>query len=161
MEKNFTFRFYELSKNSKATPDLLDVIRKISLIPSAKGREKQLAQDFVVRLETLEDDSADAIVGELTRCQGTNLPSEIDGDKRKALTAKSLGHGIVFRLNHKKGFLGIQYDQRILTPGRLLEYVASFNANAIYSIAPIIDKKKLGSLQRRPNPQTGDTDSKP
>ncbi|MGQ2902407.1 MAG: hypothetical protein ACT6RL_10970 [Neoaquamicrobium sediminum] len=152
MEKTFTFRFYALHKNKAATPDMVGELRKIAAIQDKKAREKQLSQDYTIRLEEFEDDGTDAVVGELVRRQGTNFPSEIKGGARKALTVEGLGHGIVFRFNYKKGVLGIQHDARIISPGRLLDYLAAFNANAIYSITPKIDDKnweKFNSGQTR------------
>lgn len=79
-------------------------------------------------------------LGELIRCQDTNLPAEIRKGARKALTAERLGHSVVFRLNHKVGALGIQFDARVVSPGRILDYVASYDPKAIYSMLPYINK---------------------
>lgn len=141
MQKSFTFRFYALSKNSSATPDFADELRAIAAIPTEMAREKTLSIYYTVRLEQLESDGTDAVVGELVRCQKTNFPAELKKGKRGALAAEGLGHSVVFRYNFKKGILGIQYDPKIISPGRLLQYVATFNSNAIYSIAPKIDTK--------------------
>lgn len=139
MEKSFTFRFYDISREKKGIPSLLSMLRDVAAKPNREACQVQLAQDFVVRLEQLEDDGSDAVVGEFTRCQSTNLPAELDGSNRKALAAKKLGHSIVFRFNHKIGALGIQYDPRVMSPGRVLDYISSFNPKAIYSMLPRID----------------------
>lgn len=128
------------------------MLRQISQQPDQSKRAIQLAQDYVLRLEHLEDDGADAVIGEFTRCQGTNLPAEIDGPTRKALTAKNLGHSIVFRYNHKLAVLGVQYDTKVISPGRILDYLSAFNASAQYSMEPRINKdawKKFNSGQTR------------
>jgi len=141
MEKSFTFRFYDISRSNASIPELVDMLKEIATEPDKELRQVQLAQDYVVRLEHLEDDGTDAVIGEFTRCQSTNLPSELDGATRKALAAKKLGHSVVFRYNRKVGILGIQYDPRIMSPGRILDYVASFNPKAIYSMMPRINEK--------------------
>lgn len=120
---------------------MIDTLRDVVKVSKKTDREKQLSSDYTVRLENFEDDGADAVLGEMVRCQNTNLPSEIDGDDRKSLVAERLGHSVVFRYNHKTGKLGIQYDNRIMSPGRLLDYLSSFNSNAVYSINPIINKE--------------------
>ena len=133
-------------------PAFVDMLRQVALEPDKQKRQVQLAQDYTIRLEELEDDGADAVVGEFTRCQGTNFPAEIDGPNRKALTAKGLGHSIVFRYNHKLGVLGIQYDPRVVSPGKVLEYLSFYNAAAIYKIEPRINAgawKKFNSGQTR------------
>lgn len=141
LQKKFTFRFYSLSKNSDTTPDFAGELRSIAKIQDRAAREKTLSAFYTVRLEELEDDGTDAVVGELVRCQVTNLPAELKGGKRSALKVEKLAHGVVFRYNFKKGTLGVQYDPSVISPGRLLEYVSAFNANAIYAIAPKIDPK--------------------
>jgi hypothetical protein len=139
LERTFTFRFYDISRDDEKIPSMVDMLRQIAGEHDKVKREKQLATDYVVRLENFEDDGANAVVGELIRCQDTNLPAEISKGARKTLTAERLGHSIVFRLNHKTGAFGIQYDSRVVSPGRILDYVASFNPKAIYSMAPRIN----------------------
>lgn len=147
MEKTFTFRFYDVSREKEEIPSMLDMLRQIASIKNKTDREKHIATDYTVRLENLEDDGVNAVVGELVRCQGTNFPAELDGNNRKALTAKRLGHSVVFRLNHKTGIFGIQHDARVIGPMRILSYIAAFNPAAIYSMAPKINEdawKKFG-----------------
>lgn len=138
MERTFTFRFFDISRDDDKIPAMVDMLRQIAGEPDKTKREKQLAVDYVVRLENFEDDGADAVVGELIRCQDTNLPAEITKGARKTLTAERLGYSVVFRLNHKTGAFGIQYDSRVVSPGRILDYIMSFNPKAIYSMAPRI-----------------------
>ena len=141
MEKTFSFRFYDVSREKEEIPSMLEMLRTIAAIDNKTDREKLISQDYTVRLENLEDDGASAVVGELVRCQGTNFPAELDGNNRKALTAKRLGHSVVFRLNHKTGIFGIQYDPRIVGPTRILSYIAAFNPAAIYSMHPKINEE--------------------
>jgi hypothetical protein len=61
---------------------------------------------------------------------------------------KRLGHGVVFRYNHKMGVLGMQYEPRVVSPGRFMDYLASFNAKAIYSFAPIIDEQSWAKFAK-------------
>ncbi|MER9184777.1 hypothetical protein [Mesorhizobium sp. M0633] len=141
MEKTFTFRFYNVTRNNNNTPAMVGILRMVASIQDRTQREKQLSQDYVVRLENLEDDGPNAVVGEFTRCQNTNLPSEIDAGDRKPLEAERLGHSVVFRFNHQMGILGVQYDPRIISPGRILEYLSAFNAAAIYAMQPRINQE--------------------
>jgi hypothetical protein len=120
---------------------MVDSLRAIATIQDVTQRERLLSSDYTVRLENFEDDGSDAVVGELVRCQKTNLPAEIAASGRKALSAARLGHSVVFRLNHKKGVLGVQYDNRVVSPGRILDYLSAFNPAAIYGMAPVIDAK--------------------
>lgn len=139
MDRQFTFRFYQISRNNTNSPSFVDTLRSIAAINPIASRERTLAANYTVRLETLEDDGTDAIRGELLRCQNTNLPAELNAGVRSPLGADVLGHSVVFRYNHSIGALGIQYEPRIVAPGRLLDYLSSFNASAIYSLLPHVD----------------------
>lgn len=138
MDKRITFRFYKVIRNAKARINFGDALIQISHIPLRVDRERQLATDFHVRAETIAQDRG-AIVGEMTRIQRTNFPSEIDGENRIALqTRNPLGHGIVFRYLPGSSDLGIQYDSRVLSPSRFLDYVANMLDDAIFDIEPIV-----------------------
>lgn len=140
MDKNFTFRFYNVTRRDDQIPSMVSMLRQAAKEPDKQKRQVQLAQDYVVRLENLDDDGPDAVIGEFVRCQGTNLPGELDGATRKPLTAKQLAHSVVFRLNHVKGILGIQHDPRIVSVGRVLGYLSSYNPAAIYRLDPRINQ---------------------
>jgi hypothetical protein len=140
MDKSFTFRFYNVSRTDPKKPPMVDLLRQVAQEKDRLKREHQVIQGYTIRLEELEDDGADAVIGEFVRCQSTNLPSEIDGSARRALAAKQLGHSIVFRLNHKLGVIGIQHDPRIVSLGRILEYLRIYNAGAFFDVAPRINK---------------------
>lgn len=150
MDKTFTFRFYSVSRSSGSIPSMADMLRSIAKEQDLTLREKLLATNYTVRLENLEDDGPNAIVGEMVRCQQTNLPSEISKGKRSALKAERLGHSIVFRLNHATGQLGVQYDPRVVSPGKILEYIVAHNVKAIYRIDPLIDEDAWQRFQNSP-----------
>lgn len=140
MDKNFTFRFYNVSRENKNIPTMVSMLEQAAAEPDKAKREVQLAQDYTVRLENLEEDGADAVVGEFVRCQGTNLPGELDGATRKSLSAKKLAHSVIFRLNHVKGILGVQYDPRIVSVGKILEYLSHYNPAAQYRVDPRVNQ---------------------
>lgn len=141
MEKKFTFRFYDVTRDNDAIPTMVSVLNQIAAIPVGAAREKTLTADYTIRLENYEADGEDAVVGELVRCQNTNLPSEVSAEGRSELSAARLGHSIVFRLNHRLGRLGIQYDRRIISPGRLLDYLVEFDPTSLHGLAPIISQE--------------------
>lgn len=140
MDKHFTFRFYNVTRSDAKHPTMVSMLRQVAAEPDKVKREVQLAQHYVVRLENLEDDGADAVVGEFVRCQATNLPGELDGATRRALSAKKLAHSVVFRLNHKIGVLGVQHDPRVVSVGKILEYLSSYNPAAQYRLDPRVNK---------------------
>ncbi|WP_426236511.1 hypothetical protein [Pararhizobium sp. DWP1-1-3] len=163
MDKNFTFRFYNVSRSNNQIPSMVSMLKQAVKEPNKQKREVQLAQDYVIRLENLHNDGADAVVGEFVRCQGTNLPGELDGATRKSLTAKKLAHSIVFRLNHVKGILGVQHDPRVVSVGRILDYLSFYNVAAQYRLDPRINpdawKKFNGGDTRKLSVRIANPDS--
>lgn len=140
MDKNFTFRFYNVVRGNAKIPTMVSMLRQAAAEADKSKREVQLAQDYTVRLENLDDDGSDAVVGEFVRCQGTNLPGELNGATRKPLSAKKLAHSVVFRLNHKKGILGVQHDPRVVSIGKILEYLSHYNPAAQYSVEARVNR---------------------
>lgn len=139
MEKNITFRFYRIKRHSSHVPRFVDVLSKIAEIKKKSDREHEIYPDFDVRLEEFEHDGPDAIIGEIIRVQNTNMPSEVLEDGRCPLsTPNPLGHGITFRFNSETSVLCIQYDPRIVSPGKLLDYMAACFNDAVYDIKPML-----------------------
>lgn len=138
MDKRITFRFYKVTRDPKSKVALADALQEIGNIDGAKAREKHLGTDFYARAEVIMPHKG-SIVGDMTRIQKTNLPAEIVGDERRPLRGKNpLGHSIVFRYLPGSGDLGIQYDPRILSPKRFMQYVGATVDNALFRLNPIV-----------------------
>lgn len=139
MEKRITFRFYDVKRHSSRIPTFVNTLSKIAEIRKKSDRERELGSDFIIRLEEFENDGPSAVIGEIIRVQKTNMPSEVLDNGRSPLTTKNpLGHGITFRFNEQTSVLCIQYDPRISSPGKLLDYVKECFEGAHYDIKPKI-----------------------
>ena len=139
MDKWVAVRFFKVQKMSKSHTSLVDVLETIGNMDEVESREKSLAQNFHVRIEIFDKDGKDAIVGELTRIQTTNLPSQIGKGKRGSLQRiNRLGHGIVFRFDHRKGILGLQHDQRTLATFRFFQYLSAWDIMAQYKTEAVV-----------------------
>jgi hypothetical protein len=139
MEKNVTFRFFQIGREDEKETPFVDGLRHANTIPKGIQRQRQVGADFVIRLEEFEDSGPDNVVGEIVRVQSTNMPSEVNNVGRFALSTNNpLGHGVIFMFNHKKGILCIQNEPRIVSSGRLIDYVRECGTAARYSIAPMI-----------------------
>jgi hypothetical protein len=138
MDKRITFRFYKVVRERRARMAFGNALTEIGNIPRRSGREAHLGTDYYARAEIIAPERG-AIVGEMTRIQKTNFPSEIDGDNRIPLqTRNPLGHGVVFRYLPGSGDLGIQYEPRVLSPGRFVQYVGEMLDDAFFELRPII-----------------------
>ncbi|GJD83649.1 hypothetical protein [Methylobacterium haplocladii] len=139
MDKNVTVKLFRIERENDSVPRLVDVLRRIDSIPGYVNREKHIAPNFAVRLELLEEENQHVICCELTRIQSTNLPSEVTPAGRTALTTSNrLGHSVVFRVNHHLGLLGMEFNNRVCSPGRLLNYLHEFDSTASYRMLPVV-----------------------
>lgn len=153
MDKRITFRFYRATRHGRGRISLSDALTQIANVPRPKDRERQLAQDYYVRAEIIEN-ARGSIHGEFTRIQRTNLPSEVEDNGRRALrTQNPLGHGIVFRYLPATNELGLQYDPRVISPSKITYYIGQMIGGANFSLEPIVrtdmwDKFNEGSVRR-------------
>jgi hypothetical protein len=142
MDKTVSFRFFKISRHNANDPKFIDVLRGIEKIMKKADREREIAPDFVVRLEELEADGANAVIGELIRVQSTNLPSEVHANGRSALTTKNpLGHGVTFRFNDQNSVLCIQHEPRIVSAGKVVDYLQEAWDGAQFKIKPMLRPK--------------------
>lgn len=149
MDKSVAVRFFKVKRLSDDRPSLASLLEVIGNVNQPEDREKLLAQNYTVRLEIFDKEGTDYVVGELTRIQTTNMPSHISKGKRSKLDqVNRLGHSVIFRLNHKKGILGLQYDGRLLAPFRFFQYVSMWDLTAQYTREPIIREDMWERFER-------------
>ncbi|MGU3421804.1 hypothetical protein [Methylobacterium sp. D54C] len=139
MDKNVTVKLFSMERAREETPRFIDAIRAIDNIDGYENRERAIAPGFQVRLEFLDEENDHVVSGELTRIQTTNFPSEITPAGRTALNVNNrLGHSVVFRANHHRGVIAIEYNNRVCSPGRLFSYLQEFSRDAVYNVLPIV-----------------------
>lgn len=150
MDRRLTLRFYEVGKLKPTGPSLADVLDEIYALGTARTREADVAADCRVRLERLAKDNGH-VVGEFTRVQSTNFPSEVrDGGVFKLGVNGQLGHGIAFRFRPKDHILAIQYDSRVLSPGRIFSYLLEVKKDAAFELTPCMNDSAWERLDKRP-----------
>jgi len=136
----FTTRFYTVEKESDDGPTLRQALAHIYGRPHAE-RERQLTADFVVRLERFElfEDDRE-FDGEFIRVRDDDFPFEVNADGVGALqTEGPIGSGVAFRFRERDHTLAIQYDTRIVSPGRAMQYLKSFNVGFGFIANPKMD----------------------
>lgn len=138
MDRRVSIRFYDVDRHNQNDPTLANVLREISEVERLTDREKDLDEDFRLRLERLEDDqNGSAIMGEITRIQTTNFPSEVHPDGTQPLSVGGpLGHGIIFRYNIEHGVIGIQHEPRVASLSRFLDYLNQMFSGANFDVRP-------------------------
>lgn len=136
MEKSVTLRFYDVTRTSADKPTLEAVITAIAALP-IPAREKHVGEeDTLVRLEDFESTNG-FLSGQFIRGQTSNMPGRMEADGTHDLPfSEPIGHGVAFRYRKSDGLLGIQYDSRILSPSRVLQYLYAHNTHAEWHIEP-------------------------
>ena len=136
MEKTVTLRFYDVRRASADRPQMADLLDLIGNKPMAEREKRITVEDILVRLENYESND-DFCSGQFIRSQSGNLPGRMLPEQTDSLPfAEPLGHGIAFRYRKRDGLLAIEYNPRILSPSRVLEYLYAHEARAEYTIRP-------------------------
>jgi len=136
MEKSVTLRFYDVRRTAEDKPALVDVLRMIAAKPIADREARVGLEDILVRLEDFAENDGE-IHGQFVRGQSGNRPGRMLPDGTGNLPFEEpLGHGIAFRYRARDGLLAVQFDSKILSPGRILDYFYQHDARAEYSLTP-------------------------
>ena len=138
MEKSVTLRFYTVRRTVENRPQFVDVLRAIAE-KSLNDRERNVGpEDALVRLENFEEDEG-AVFGQLIRGQSGNRPGQMlpEGTGNLPFT-EPLGHGIAFRYRLRDGLLAIQFDTKILSPSRMMDYLYQHNGQAEFRLRPVL-----------------------
>ncbi len=146
MSKSFTTRFYLIGKKDKNGVAFKGALTSIFQKGNPGARHYQLAQGYICRLERLDLSEVGYISGSMTRLRHTDFPSEItDAGSVELNVSGPIGNSIVFRFREKDHTLAIQYDPRIISPGRFISYIEGFLSKEMFSMTPKLD---AGALQR-------------
>lgn len=150
LDKNITIRFYRVERENQQTPLLRAALEGIAGIALSQ-RHHVVGSEFTVRLERLRVDGATAIDGEFTRIQTTNFPSEVHDDGTHPLGVDApLGHGMAFRFDVGASIIATQYDPRVISPGRMFDYIAGMWNGARYRLRPIVRNDMWDRFNRGP-----------
>lgn len=136
MEKTVTLRFYDVSRTSADKPALIDVLDLISAKPLAERGAQIGEEEILVRLEDYERDDNHAS-GQLVRGQSGNRPGRMMPDGTNALPFdEPLGHSIAFRYSINDGLFAVQFDNRVLSPSKIMTYFYAHDPRAEYHLEP-------------------------
>ena len=150
MPKIVTVRFYQVGKVHPHGPSLRAALDQIAALGQPGARERQLAAGFRCRLERYVP-TAGYLTGEITRVRNEDFPAEVHphGTAQLSVTVP-IGEGIAFRYRERDHVLAIQYDTRIVSPGRFIDYVSSLVPAAQFTADPKADANALAHFRARP-----------
>lgn len=135
MERSITIRFYDVERTDPARPALKDLLDNIAALPLA-DRERRIDDDILVRLEDYADEG-DCVCGQFVRGQTGGVPGQMTQEGTTNLPFEEpLGHSIAFRYRHGDGLLAVQFDNRVLSPSRIHEFLCAHHARAEFVMTP-------------------------
>lgn len=150
LPKIVTVRFYQIGKLTAHAPTLRVALSQIEALGQPGAREKQLAPGFKCRLERYVA-TAGYLTGEITRVRSDDFPSEVHPHGTTRLNVRvPIGEGIAFRYRERDHVLGIQYDPRIVSPGRFMDYINQLVPEAQFYAEPKADLTALAAFRARP-----------
>lgn len=150
MAKAVSVRFCTVGKVAQAGPSLRTTLETIFNAGAPAARECQLSGGFDCRLERLVL-TPGYMAGEMMRIRETDLPCEVHPDKTRVLGVNvPLGDGVAFCFREADHTLAIQYDARVLSPGRFNDYLVQMHNAGQYVFEPVLDAQALARFQAQP-----------
>ena len=149
MANRLTIRFYEISKLLPHGPSLEVALQTIKEHEHAE-REVQLGEGVSVRLERLDNDAGE-LAGEFTRVRRDNFPYRVMPDGVEQLDVDGpLGNGVAFRYRPHDRLLAIQYNNLLVSPGRVVDYLLQFNNRFAYDFTPKMNEQNWRKFNDNP-----------
>ncbi|MFB2550165.1 hypothetical protein [Ensifer soli] len=150
MSNKLSFRFYTVERMNGNVPMLVDALAEINARDYPQ-RQIQVGQGYVVRLERHAVDAGGEVQGEFIRVSDTNFPFEVRQDGVRGLEIDNpLGSGVAFRFRPNDHTLAIQYDTRIVSPGRVMDYLLQIDGRFAYRITPQLDAENWEKFLESP-----------
>ncbi|MQB19027.1 hypothetical protein DXT90_00105 [Agrobacterium tumefaciens] len=148
MSKEISIRFYGVERMNTTDPKFADVLKKIS---KRTLLERTVDCDGVkLRLEHL-DQKGSRWIGEFTRIQTDDFPSEVTDQGRVPLsTSNNLGHSIVFCFDPASSIVAVRSDATNLSMKRIETYLARIHSGAAFSFKPKMRKDQWKEFSKKP-----------
>lgn len=141
MDNRISIRFFRVLPVHESAPPFETALDSAFQSGDAPiHREREIVPGVLVRLERLTTDGS-FTDGEIVRRQMTNFPPEANDDGLIPLPLSrggGLGHCVAFRYSPALQVIAIQFDNRAVSVGRLLEYLRSGDATAEYTGSPLV-----------------------
>ncbi|MBL4829234.1 MAG: hypothetical protein JKY55_05000 [Aliivibrio sp.] len=147
MTSKITIRFYSVEKMNPNGLSLKQALEQIDGVADHSERQQQVTAGSIVRLERYAEDAGE-LAGEFTRVRNENFPFEVKDDGVDPLaTGGLIGDGVAFRYRPSDHTLAMQYDARIVSPGRAMDYLMLFDRRGTFQITPKMDVENWHKFQ--------------
>lgn len=149
MSSKMSIRFYSVEKLKPAGPALRTALEQI-ISRDHSAREKQLTGGLVVRLERFAPDAGE-LAGEFIKVTDTDFPFEVGTDGvRRLPTEGPIGFGVAFRYRPGDHTLAMQYNPRVVSPGRAIDYLMQVDNRFAYKVTPKMDEENWRKFNENP-----------
>lgn len=150
MARSITVRFYQIGKMAANGPSLRHALNDIYLRGDPGQREVQLAEGVRCRLERFVE-SAGFISGEMMRVRNTDFPCEVHPHGTAVLGVEGpIGEGIAFRFREADSRLAIQFDPRVVSPGRFFDYIGQAHGAPLFTYRATMDDAAIRRFRDQP-----------
>lgn len=150
MARMMSVRLWRVGKQHVNGATLRQALDGVWALGQAGDRQRQMSPGVVCRLERYHPERG-IIAGEVTRVRHEDYPSEIHPDGARALTVQvPIGDGVAFRFREADHTLAFQYDDRILSAGKFLDYLEALHQAALFTLKPIIDEREMERFRAEP-----------
>lgn len=150
MARQISIRLWRVGKRHAQGASLRQALEQVFALGEPGARQRQMAQGLTCRLEHYRREGG-VLAGEMTRVRHEDYPAEIHPHGRQALNVNvPIGDGVAFRFREADHTLAFQYDDRILSAGKFLDYLESMHAGALFDAHPIPDRDEWARFQASP-----------
>ncbi|MCC2981264.1 hypothetical protein [Sphingomonas sp. IC4-52] len=150
MPRMMSVRLWQIGKRHERGVSLRAALEQIWALGDPDARERQLAPGVRCRLERLTVDGG-TIIGEMTRVRHEDHPREVHPDGARPLNVQvPIGDGVAFRYRIRDHRLAFQYDDRILSAGRFLDYIEVLVDGALFDSHPVLDEEEMERFRSQP-----------
>lgn len=138
MDSIITVRYFQVEKAVASAPDFEVALETaFDLGPSPIDRQRSIKNDVVLRLERFKTSGA-FIAGEAVRVQTDNIPPEAKDTGLVPLNIGGLGHAVAFRYHPDLEVIAVQFDNRSVSIGKLIDYLSFVDPSCIYRVHPLV-----------------------
>ena len=137
MDSNITCRFFKIEAEFDTVPPFEEACLAAFELGDDPEHRQKLVGGATVRMERFGKD-ANFFRGEAVRVQTENIPPEASPKGLTPLAVGGLGHAIAFRYHPGLKVIAIQFDNRAVSLGRLLNYLRVVDGSHLYKMSPLV-----------------------
>lgn len=143
MDRKITCRFFKIEAEYPSTPSFEKACAAAMGLGGDPEHRQRMVGNVTVRMERFGE-AGSFFSGEAVRVQTENIPPEASPKGLTPLAVGGLGHAIAFRYHPGLQVIAIQFDNRAVSLGRLIDYLRDVDSSYRYKFLPLITEDAWG-----------------